>query len=71
MNNIAATQYGHDQLFDYAPILLQMDKLCKELHEACLHKQTAGVTEMTNEMVFAARQLRAWAHHEADKAGNW
>jgi hypothetical protein len=51
---------NNDGLFDYAPILLKMDKLSKELHEACLHKQYDGALEMTNEMVVQTRMLRAW-----------
>lgn len=65
------TNLAHDELFDYAPLLLKMDKMCRELHEMCLHKKVAQVPEMTNEMIVAARQLRAWAAHEHEKAGNW
>ena len=65
------TNLTHDELFDYAPILLKMDKMCRDLHEMCLHKNTADVPEMTNEMIVAARQLRAWAAHHEERAGNW
>lgn len=50
----------HDDVFDYAPILIKMDKLCRDLHTACLHKKTDGALEMTNEMVYQTRMLRAW-----------
>ena len=50
----------HDEVFDYAPILIKMDKLCRDLHTACLHKKTDGALEMTNEMVYQTRMLRAW-----------
>jgi hypothetical protein len=65
------TNVAHDELFDYAPILLKMDKMCQELHDMCLHKNVTQVPEMANEMIFAARQLRAWAANESEKAGNW
>jgi hypothetical protein len=52
--------YENNSLFDYAPILLKMDKLCKDLHEACLHKKHEHALEMTNEMVVQSRMLRAW-----------
>jgi hypothetical protein len=65
------TNLAHDELFDYAPILLKMDKMCQELHDLCLHKKVDNVPKMTNEMIVAARQLRAWATNESDKAGNW
>ena len=65
------TNLAHDFVFDYAPILLKMDKMCRELHEMCLHKQTGQVPEITNEMIVAARQLRAWAALENERVGNW
>lgn len=52
----------NDQIFDYAPILLKMDKLCRELHDACLHNKHQGALNMTNEMVVQTRMLRAWLH---------
>lgn len=55
---------NHNELFDYAPILHKMDTLCKELHDACLHKKTAGALTMTNEMVVQARMLRAWINDQ-------
>lgn len=55
-------QHSHEELFDYAPILIKMDKLCRELHEACLHKKMDGVLEMTNEMTVQTRMLRAWCN---------
>ncbi len=54
----------HTEVFDYAPILIKMDKLCRELHDACLHKKTDGALEMTNEMVYQTRMLRAWLNEK-------
>jgi len=49
-----------ENLFDYSAILIKMDKLCKDLHYACLHNQTEGALDLTDEMVVQARMLRAW-----------
>jgi hypothetical protein len=57
----------HQDIFDYATILIKMDKLCKELHDACLHNHTDGALQMTNEMVVQTRMLRAWINQTADK----
>lgn len=57
-------EHNHQELFDYAPILLKMDKLCRELHNACLHKKGAGALDMTNEMVVQTRMLRAWLNNK-------
>ena len=54
--------HSHQEIFDYAPILLKMDKLCRELHDACLHNKGEGALDMTNEMVVQTRMLRAWLH---------
>lgn len=57
----------HEELFDYAPILLKMDELCKELHTACLHKKYAGAVAHTEEMIVQARMLRAWLNGQLDQ----
>jgi len=60
-------QHIHPELFDYAPMLLKMDKLAKELHEACLHNNYTGIPKMCNEMVVEARLLRAWGTDRLEK----
>lgn len=57
----------HEDIFDYATILLKMDKLCKELHTACLHNRTSGALDMTNEMVVQTRMLRAWLNEQDER----
>lgn len=57
----------HEDVFDYATILIKMDKLCKELHDACLHKRTDGALNMTNEMVVQTRMLRAWLNEQTER----
>jgi hypothetical protein len=59
---------AHEQLFDYAPFLLKVDKLAAELHEACLHKNYDGIKPMCNELVVQARMLKAWANDMEEKS---
>jgi hypothetical protein len=56
----------HQELFDYAPHLLAVDRLAKELHEACLNKRYDEVPEMCADLVVEARMLRAWAVHQLE-----
>lgn len=67
-------QNNHEELFDYAPMLLKVDKLAKELHEACLHKNYTDIPTMCADLVVEARMLRAWATHNLENphgtAGN-
>jgi len=61
------SNHNHQEIFDYAPILHKMDKMCKDLHNACLSKKYDGALDMTKEMVVQARMLRAWINEQ--KAG--
>ena len=53
-----------DPLFDYAPILLRMDKICKELHHAALDKSYGNCLSMLDEMIVQSRMLRAWINEQ-------
>lgn len=57
-----------DQIFDYAQHLIAIDRLAKELHEACLCKKYDEVPVMVNDLVVEARMLRAWATDKMEKA---
>jgi hypothetical protein len=52
---------GHPELFDYAPHLLRIDSLAKELHEACLDKKYGVVPQLADDLLVETRMLRAWA----------
>ena len=58
---------NHDPLFDYAPILLRMDKMCKELHDSVLHKSYDNCLVMVDEMIVQSRMLRAWLNEQKGK----
>jgi hypothetical protein len=58
----------HDQIFDYAPHLIAIDRLAKELHDACLYKRYDEVPSLTNELVVEARMVRAWAVHQLENS---
>lgn len=53
-----------DELFDYAPILLRVDQLARELHDACLHKQFDKVPAMANELIDQSVLLKLWARKQ-------
>ena len=57
---------GHPELFDYAPHLLRIDSLAKELHEACLIKDYGVLPKLTDDLIVEARMLRAWALHQLE-----
>lgn len=57
-----------DQIFDYAQHLIAIDRLAKELHEACLYKRYDDVPAMVNDLIVEARMLRAWATDKMEKA---
>ena len=58
----------HPDLFDYAPHLLAIDRLAKELHDACLNKNYTEVPQMCSELVVETRMLRAWAMHQLEES---
>lgn len=57
-----------DQIFDYAQHLIAIDRLAKELHEACLYKRYDDVPTMVNDLIVEARMVRAWATDKMEKA---
>lgn len=54
------TQRDTAELFDYAPILINVDRLAKEMHDACLHKRYAEVQPMIDEMQEQCVLLKKW-----------
>lgn len=56
----------HPELFDYAPHLLAIDRLAKELHNACLNKRYDEIPELTNDLVVESRMVRAWAVYQLE-----
>lgn len=58
----------HDAIFDYAMPLLKIEKLEREIHDACNTKQYSCVGELVNELIVNARMVRAWANHHLDEA---
>lgn len=57
-----------DQIFDYAQHLIAIDRLAKELHEACLYKRYTDIPPMSADLIVEARMLRAWAVDKMEKA---
>ena len=61
-------QQDHQELFDYAPMLLKVDKLAMELHDACLGKNYSDIPAMCADLIVEARMLRGWATDKMEKA---
>lgn len=61
-------QNQNGDIFDYAMPLLKIEKLERDIHDACNLKQYQNVGEMVNELIVNARLVRAWANHHLDVA---
>lgn len=57
----------HDDIFDYAMPLLKIEKLEREIHDACNTKQYSDVGGLVNELIYNARMVRAWATHRINE----
>jgi hypothetical protein len=57
-----------NDIFDYAMPLLKIEKLEREIHDACNSKNYQDVNAMVNELIVNARMVRAWANHHLDVA---
>lgn len=60
---------NQNDIFDYALPLLKIEKLERDIHEACNTKNYKDVGAMVNELIVNARMVRAWANHQIDAAG--
>lgn len=61
-------QNQNGAIFDYAMPLLKIEKLERDIHDACNAKQYQNVGDMVNELIVNARLVRAWANHHLDLA---
>ena len=68
MNQNQHLEKQSGDIFDYAMPLLKIEKLEREIHDACNTKQYQSVGEMVNELIVNARLVRAWANHHIDLA---
>ena len=56
-----------DVLIDYAGVLMQVEKLAKEVHDACLHRTLSEAEEKALELVTEARLLVQTLRHMQHK----
>lgn len=49
-----------EEFLDYSTILMEIERLEKELHDACLHKQFDKVPKMANDLIEQALLLKLW-----------
>lgn len=68
MSQQSQLQNQNGDIFDYAMPLLKIEKLERDIHDACNLKQYQNVGEMANELIVNARLVRAWANHHLDVA---
>lgn len=54
-------------LFDYAPILIKVDQLSRELSDSCMHRKYQGLEDKCNELIVQARMLRAWISEQNNR----
>lgn len=53
-----------DQFFDYSTILMRVEQLEKELHEACLSKEYAKIPVLANELMDQAVLIKQWGKEQ-------
>ena len=68
MNQNNQLQNQQSDIFDYAKPLLKIEKLERDIHDACNTKQYECVNNMVNELIVNARLVKAWANHHIDVA---
>jgi len=50
----------HNELFDYAPIMTQMEKLQRRIHDNFLKRKPKDNIDLTNDLLFQARALQVY-----------
>ncbi len=55
------------EFFDYATIMLRMDKLNKEIHECLLMHKYADARVKSQELLFQTRLLNLWILQEIER----
>lgn len=56
-----------EEFLDYSTILMEVERLEKELHDACLHKQFDKVPKMANDLIEQALLLKLWVKNAEKK----
>lgn len=54
------TRRDHEDFFDYATILMRVERLERDMSDACLHKQLDKVPAMADELIEQALLLKRW-----------
>ncbi len=55
-----------DDFFDYATIMLKMDRLNKQIHDNLLHKKFEENLPLVEELTVQTRKLRLWIIQELE-----
>lgn len=58
------------EFFDYASIMLRMDKLNKDIHQLLLEGKYSASAPLAKELLFQTRLLDLWIKQELDKHGH-
>lgn len=54
----------NEEFFDYSTILMRVERIEKELHEACLSKEYAKVPNLANDLMEQAFLIKQWAKEQ-------
>lgn len=59
-----------NEFFDYASIMLKMDRLNKDIHDCLLHGRIKESTPLIQELLVQTRFLHLWVTQELEKHGH-
>jgi hypothetical protein len=59
-----------DEFFDYASIMLKMDRLNKDIHDCLLHGRIKESLPLTKELLVQTRFLQLWVTQEIERRSN-
>lgn len=51
------------EIFDYAPIMIRMEKILREIHDNYLHDDPQSNVELIDQLIVEARLLRTYNLH--------
>jgi hypothetical protein len=56
-----------EEFVDYSTILMKVEQLEKDLHDACLHKHYDKVPHMVDDLIVQALQLKQWVKSQREE----
>lgn len=56
----------HEELFDYAPIMTEMEKLQRKIHDNFLRRRASENKALVDDLLFAVRRLQLYVRQSSD-----